>query len=164
MKSLFTSLSQTKALWVSFSLTLILTLIFGVVMYIGEFRIIDEMYSSEDIRRHIANMTPEQRSMHAWLTGTVDVIYPFTYGAFFIGIAMKYFGRFGFWLALPTLVLIMADLTEGFSQIMLLTGDERYMGLKTIATPTKLILYISELCVTVIGLVIALKDRFRNQS
>lgn len=127
-------------------------------MYFGQFGIIDEMYVAEDIRAHIKAMSPRQRAIHAWLTGTVDVVYPFAYGAFFIGIAIKYFGRFGIWLAIPTFLVIPADLIEGLSQAMLLTGHDSYMGVKLVATPIKLVCFICGLCVTIIGLVLALKN------
>lgn len=153
------SLSNTKVLWASFVLTLILTLGFGVIMYIWQFGIIDEMYIAEDIGAHLQTMTEQQRTVHAWMTGTLDVAYPFAYGAFFIGIALRYFGRFGIYLALPSLLCIPADLTEGLAQVMILTGHEGWMTLKTIATPIKLVLYITGLLITLVGLCLALKSR-----
>jgi len=144
-------------------MTLALTLCFGIVMYVGGFGIIDEMYNVRDIEDHIKAMEPAQRSAHAWLTGTVDVIYPFAYGAFFIGIAIRYFGRFGPLLALPSLLVIPADLTEGYAQVMLLTGHEQFMDLKVMATPIKLVLFLTGLAITLVGLGLALKGR-RNTS
>lgn len=155
--SILTYLAQTKTLWMTFWLTVILTAAFGVVMYIGQFGIIDEMYIAEDIRAHIDAMTPRQRIIHAWMTGTLDVAYPLAYGAFFIGIAIKYFRRFGLWLALPSILVIPTDLIEGFAQIMLLTGQESFMGLKVMATPAKLIFFLLGLCITIMGLCVAAK-------
>lgn len=157
-------LSRTKTLWATFLLTIVLTIIFGIVMHVGQFGIIDEMFVAEDIRAHIDAMTPRQRTIHAWLTGTVDVIYPFAYGAFFIGVALKYFGRFGIWLALPSFLVIPCDLTEGFAQVMLLTGHDAYMDLKLIATPAKLILYIMGLLITAAGLLLGGKRRLKASS
>ena len=156
------SLAQTKTLWITFWLTIALTLCFGVVMYFGQFGIIDEMYVAKYIQAHIDAMSPYQRSVHAWMTGTIDVAYPFAYGAFFIGVAVKYFGRFGLWLALPSFLVIPVDLTEGFAQIMLLTGHENFMGLKQIATQTKIVLYLSGLCITTLGLLLALKGLYNK--
>ncbi len=153
-------LSKTKTLWATFALTLILTLSFGLVMFIWQFGIIDEMYIAEDIREHIEGMTKQQRTVHAWMTGTLDVAYPFAYGAFFIGIALRYFGRFGIYLAIPSLLCIPADLTEGLAQIMLLTGHEGWMTVKLIATPIKLALFITGLLITLAGLALALKAHF----
>jgi len=160
MKTL-TFLAQTKTLWFTFILTVILTIIFGIVMHFGQFVIIDEMFAAKDITAHIDAMSFHQRMVHAWLTGTIDVLYPFAYGAFFIGIAVKEFGRFGFWLALPSILVIPADLVEGLAQVMLLTGQDAFMGLKLIATPIKLVLYIFGLCVTILGLIFAFSKRLK---
>lgn len=150
---MFQYLSKTRTLWVTFALTLGLTLAFGVVMKIWNFGIIDEMYHAEQIRAHIEAMSPKQRIVHAWMTGTLDVAYPFAYGALFIGVAVKVFGRYGLWLALPSIGVIPADLIEGFSQIMLLTGHENFMAVKLIATPIKLVLWLSGLFIAIAGLI-----------
>ena len=159
-----TWLAQTKTLWITFCLTVALTAAFGLVMYFGQFGIIDEMYIAEDIRAHIDAMTPRQRMMHAWMTGTLDIAYPLAYGAFFMGMAMKYFERFGRWLALPSFLVIPADLIEGFAQIMLLTGHESFMGLKLIATPAKLTLFLLGLCITIFALFLAGRRFYRERS
>ena len=146
------SLSRPRTLWFTFISTVALTLTFGVVMKVWDFGIIDEMYHAEKIRAHIDAMNPQQRSVHAWMTGTLDVAYPLIYGAFFIGVAVKAFGRYALWLALPSIGVIPADLIEGFAQIMLLTGHENFMAVKLIATPTKLVLFVTGLLISVIGL------------
>ena len=161
---ILTYLSQTKTLWMTFWLTMVLTAAFGVVMYVGQFVIIDEMYIAEDIRAHIEAMTPRQRIIHAWMTGTLDVAYPLAYGAFFIGIAIKYFRRFGLWLALPSILVIPTDLIEGFAQIMLLTGHDSFMGLKLIATPAKLVFFLLGLCITIVGLLLAAKRVYSEKA
>ena len=155
-------LAQTKILWCTFSMTLCLTIIFGIVMHFEGFGIIDEMFIADDIRKHIDAMSPRQRSIHAWLTGTIDVLYPFAYGAFFVGVAIKCFGRYGVLLAIPSILVIPADLTEGLSQIMLLNGQDAFMDLKLIATPIKLVLHIFGLCITILGLLLAFKRRFKT--
>ncbi len=152
-------LTRSKTLWITFSLTLCLTLAFGVVISLGGFGLIDEMFVAQEVREHIAAMTPGQRSTHAWVTGTLDVAYPFAYSAFFLGVALKFFRRFRYWLALPSLLVVPVDLTEGFAQIMLLTGAEHTMGLKILATKIKLALFIPGLCITIVGLLLGLKAR-----
>ncbi|MEP1231702.1 MAG: hypothetical protein ABJG88_13600 [Litorimonas sp.] len=138
----------------------VLTMAFGVTMHLWQFSIIDEMYVADDIAAHIQAMTETQKTVHAWMTGTLDVAYPFAYGAFFIGIAMRYFGRFGIFLAMPSLLCIPVDLIEGLAQIMLLTGHEDWMNVKILVTPIKLFLYIPGAFITLIGLGLALKKRF----
>lgn len=145
-------LSQTRTIWITFILTLVLTATFGGVMKIWQFGIIDEMYTKDVILNHIRNMTSEQRTVHAWMTGTLDVVYPFAYGAFFIGVTVKFFKQFGLWLALPAMLVIPVDLVEGYSQIMLLTGHEDFVTLKQIVTPIKLVLYFSAMGIAAIGL------------
>ena len=155
-------LTKSKTLYITFFITIFLTFCFGLAMHVGGFQIIDEMYNAENIRRHVAAMTPAQKSIHSWLTGTVDVLYPFAYAAFFIGIAVKCFGRLGIWLAIPSLLAIPADLTEGFAQIMILQGHDSFISLKVWATPIKLAFFAAGLFITVIGLLLMIKKSFRT--
>ena len=121
-------------------------------MHIWQFGIIDEMYSASKIRDHIDAMSPVQRKVHAWMTGTLDVAYPFVYGALFVGIALKAFKRFGAVLAVPAILVIPVDLIEGAAQVSLLNGGDSLMTLKTIATPLKLGLYFLAMFIALIGL------------
>ena len=54
--------------------------------------------------------------------------------------------------ALPSLAVIPVDLTEGLVQVLLLTSDAGVVGLKEIVTPLKLVLYISGLLISLVGL------------
>jgi hypothetical protein len=164
LNMLMTNLSQVRTIWSTFLATLVLTVTFGVVMHLWQFQIIDEMFVAEDISAHIAAMSLEQRSVHAWLTGTVDVAYPFAYAAFFIGVVIKSFDRKWMWLALPSILVVPADLVEGFAQVMLLNGHETFMPIKVIATPVKLALFLSGLAITISGLVMMLKNRLQNRT
>ena len=148
MARLFDFLAQTKTLWVTFTATIILTLCFGLIMHIWEFGIIDELYTQKKIIAHIEAMTPQQRSVHAWMTGTIDIAYPFAYGAFFMGMAKRHFAKYGTWLAMPSLLVIPADLAEGVTQIFLLDGRYDLAGLKAIFTALKLGLYLTGLAIT----------------
>ena len=156
MVRLFDFLAQTKTLWVTFTAAFILTLCFGLIIHIWEFGIIDEMYAPEKIIAHIENMTPLQRRVHAIMTGTIDVLYPFAYGGFFIGMAKRHFVKYGTWLALPSLLVIPADLAEGITQIFLLNGHYDFAGLKAIFTPLKLGLYGIGVIVTLAAICIAI--------
>ena len=146
------TLTKTKTLWTLFWLTIAMTIMFGVVMRIWGLGIIDEMFHGEEILAHIAAMSPTQRLVHAWMTATLDVAYPFAYGGLFIGIALKNFDKLGPWLALPSLAVIPVDLTEGFVQVLLLNGHDGVVWLKEIVTPLKLVLYISGLVISLVGL------------
>ena len=159
---IFNQLSKTKTLWITFILTLVLTACFGFVMHIRQFGIIDEVFVEDDIRVHISAMSQTQRTVHAWMTGTLDVAYPFAYGGFFIGIAIRYFSKYGIYLAVPSLLCIIADLSEGVAQIMLLMGHEASMGVKLIATPIKFSLFITGALIALTGLALALKQKLKR--
>lgn len=76
-----------------------MTALFGMVMQVGQFEIIDEMHVTVEILKHIEAKMPEQRRVHASLTATIDVAYPFAYAGFPIGFVSKACPRAGFlWL------------------------------------------------------------------
>ena len=135
-----------------------LTCLFVLVMKIWDFHIIDEMYTKEAILSHIGSMSETQRHVHVVLTATLDVVYPFIYGFFQAGMALRYLGSWGKWIAYLSLVCIPVDLTEGFSQVMLLTGSLGYVELKTVVTPVKLALYLPGLAFALVAVVVALKQ------
>lgn len=124
-------------------------------MVVWGFFIIDEMYTAPDILAHVSAMTPLQRHVHMWMTATLDALYPFTYGAFLIGMANKAFpAKAAFWLSLPAVFCISVDLIEGYAQVMLLIGGhDEYVELKTVVTPLplKLILFCTSLVVSLVG-------------
>ncbi len=155
-------LTTNKALWTTFIATILMTLMFGIIMRVWDFGIIDEMSDPEEIKAHIANMSATQRSVHAVMTATLDVAYPLAYGGFFIGVALRFFGKLGPWLAIPSFLVIPVDLMEGVTQVMALTGNESLLWLKAILTPTKLALYFAGLAVALNGLGIGLKRRMRG--
>lgn len=146
-------LTQTKVLWTLLAITIATTVAFGVVMQIWDFMLIDEMYDAEQISSHIAAMTDTQKDVHIWTTVSLDVLYPLVYGPLFAGVALKAFGKNGLLLALPSLLCIPADLTEGFAQVMLLSGHADYMGLKTTMTPIKFLLFIPGFLIAIVGAV-----------
>ena len=159
---IFCYLSGTKCLWFSFLLTLLLSLIFVVVMLVWQFTIIDEMFDADQIRQHLDALSPQQKLAHAWLTATVDVLYPFAYAAFFIGVSHRSFGPHRWWLLIPSVLVVPADLIEGYSQVMLLNGHEGYMSIKLVATPIKLGLFLPGMAITLSGLLLLLKRRMQR--
>ena len=141
--------------WLLFWLTIVETACFGIIMGLWQFHIIDEMYHAQDILAHIASMTPLQRQVHRWMTATLDVLYPFTYASYFIGMAYKAFpAPTAFWLSLPAILCIPVDLVEGYSQVLLLSGGhDEMVSLKVVVTPLKLVLSITSLVVSLVGVV-----------
>lgn len=151
--------TKTKTLWAMFWATLTMTITFGVIMQVWQFEIIDEMSDPEQIRAHVAAFSEIQKTVHAWMTATLDVAYPLAYGSLFIGMALRFFGRAGFWLALPSLLVIPVDLAEGYVQVMFLMGNDSLLHLKSILTPLKLALFIPGLIIALVGAGIAFKER-----
>ena len=146
-----TLLTNKNTLWLLFLVTLIITLSFTVVMQVWGFMLIDEMFNVEQISEHIAALSDKQKQVHIWTTATLDVLYPLAYGSLFAGIALKAFGRAGIYLALPSLLCIPVDLSEGYTQVMLLSGNDGFMGLKTIVTPIKFVLFFTGVVIAVVG-------------
>ena len=150
-----TGLTQTRTLYLTFATTILMTFGFLAIMWIWDFEVIDEIWSVEKLKIHLASLTPIQKSVHAWTTGTLDVLYPFAYSAFFIGMTLRFFGRYGPLLAIPSFLVIPVDLLEGLIQIMLLNGNHNVIEWKAIVTPIKLLLFLWGLGVALIAAGIA---------
>lgn len=139
---------------------LALTLGFGAWIQAYDLHIIDEISDPDQIRAVVAAMTPEQRSAHWWMTLVLDYFYPLAYGGFFAGMALRFFGKAGPFLALPAFICIPADVVENTVQLFILSGDESLIWLKAIMTPLKLATFIPAALIALIGLGIALYRRF----
>lgn len=156
--------AQTKTLWITFIAMMIIGAAFGVVMKKFGFTIIDEMYDPEKIRGHIAAFTPTQTKAHIWTTATLDVAYPLTYGAFFIGMAHRFWGHISWWFILPALLVIPVDLTEGVVQVLALLGNDGVIDAKAILTPAKFILFITAALIALAGLIKMGVMKLRNRT
>ena len=139
--SLRDRLASKPWIWGSFISTLLLTLVFAVGMRVFDVHLIDEMWDPAAIHDHVLSMSAEQRRAHKWLTGTTDVLYPFTYSAFFAGMALRHWKRIGGPIAIACVLCIPVDLLEGLSQIYILSGSFEWLSVKAVATPTKLVLF-----------------------
>lgn len=132
-----------------------LTIAFGVWIQRYDLQIIDELSDPDQIRAVVAAMTPEQMSAHWWMTLLLDYFYPLAYGAFFAGLALRYFGALGIWMAIPAMIVVPADVIENTIQLMILSGDQSLIGLKAIVTPLKLVSFLVSALVALIALVFA---------
>lgn len=144
-------LATKRVLTTTFVSTLVMTALFGLIMLIWDFKLIDEMYRADEIEAHVRAMSSTQRTVHAWMTGTLDVLYPLTYGGFFIGAALRFFDRR--WLVIPSVLVIPTDLAEGATQLLILNGNMEALPFKEIFTPLKLVFYFSALAIACLGLV-----------
>ena len=152
--------TSRRGLWTTFAVFAALSVVFGVVMALFDFAIIDEMWEPAAILAHVEAMSPAQRTAHAWLTGTVDVAYPFAYAALFGGLAVAAFPQ-ARWLALPILLCVPADLVEVLSQVMILSGHEEWVAAKAVATPIKLVLFSLGVLIGLAGLIRLVVQRKR---
>lgn len=156
-------LTRTSTLWRLFWALILLSLAFGVVMYVWDFEIIDEMSNEAAIKAHLAAMSQTQKNVHAIATATLDLAYPFVYGGLFAGMALRFLGPVGKIAALPSFVVIPVDLAEGVVQVFALTGQEQYLWLKAYLTPLKLGLFFTGMALAFVALLIALRQRFKNR-
>jgi len=155
-------LTKGTTIWTLGLATLLLTLGFGIWIQLFDLHIIDEISEPDKIRAVIAAMTPEQRSAHWWMTLVLDYAYPLAYGGFFAGMALRFFGKIGPWLAIPAFICIPADIVENTVQLFLLSGDESLIWLKAIMTPLKLATFIPAAIIALIGIGIAIYRRVRK--
>ena len=152
-------LTRPTTLWLLFALFIVETAGFGAIMAIWEFQIIDEMSDPAAIRDHIAAMSETQKTAHAWMTATLDVAYPLTYGALLAGLALQ---RFHPVLATPAILVIPVDLAEGYVQVTALMGNEAQLWLKAYLTPAKLALFIVAIFIALGALCLLLISRLTN--
>ena len=157
-------LSHTGTLWITFITTILLTFMFQIAINLWGLTLIDGISDPEQTRLAIASMTSEQHIIHAWITATLDVAYPLVYGAFFIGSAFKFYGRWGWLVALPAYTVIPVDLIEGIVQVLALINIADWIGAKALLTPLKTGLFLFSLAATVIGWGIWLVKRFTSRS
>ena len=155
-------LTRPRTLWLSFSATLLLTLVFVAVMAMWDFTVIDEMSDPETVRAHVEAMTPLQRRVHIRLTATADLLYPFAYSTFFAGMALRWLGRAGPLFAVVAFLVVPFDLLELVAQVRILGGDFAWLPVKAVATPIKLALYLPALAATLVAAAVAARSRLRR--
>ncbi|NRB42164.1 MAG: hypothetical protein HRU20_27455 [Pseudomonadales bacterium] len=146
------NISTPRILCITLTATVILTLVFPALAVLLDLTFIDTISDADQVREIIAAMTTEQRTAHAWITGTIDALYPLSYGLLFAGAAIKYFPRVGIYLAIPALLAIPVDLIEGLIQILALTGTADWLSVKAIITPIKTSLFLTGLFIALAGL------------
>jgi len=136
-------LTRGPVLWVLFGLQILIWIGFVLVMHTYDFVLIDEMWDPDSIRAYIGELSDKQKQVHIWTTASLDVLYPLAYGAFYAGLTMRVFERFGRWLILPAIAAILVDLTEGVVQILALSGQADVIWHKVWVTPWKLGLFVA---------------------
>ena len=156
-------LTKTPTLWVLFVATLLVTLSFPLAASIWNLTFIDAVASPADVEALIAQMDDDQKTAHAWVTATLDVLYPLVYGALFAGTAWRFFPAWP-WLAAPGLLAVPVDLVEGVVQVLALTDTADLIVLKAWVTPLKTALFLIALAIAAAGWATWLISRFRNNA
>ncbi|MDP2246681.1 MAG: hypothetical protein Q8J65_01020 [Nitrosomonadales bacterium] len=155
-------LTKTSTLWILFVTTLLLFFTFRIVASTWGFTFIDSISSPEELRSLIAGMSAEQRISHAWATCTLDVAFPISAGLLFAGVALRFFPKYGIYLALPGFLAIPTDLFEGVIQVLALTDTADLLYLKAIVTPLKATLLLTGLAIAIVGWTSWLLTKFRK--
>lgn len=129
-----------------------------------DLHIIDEIWDPEKVKAALAAQSPEQHKAHFWMTLILDIPYPFAYGLLFVGLALKFLGKWGRWLCIPALISIPFDTIENIVQLFILKGDMSLLAVKSFVTPIKLGSFIAALIIALVALAIAAKERFKPAS
>jgi hypothetical protein len=144
-------LTKTNTLWILFATTLLLFFTFRLVANVWDFTFIDSISSPEKLRSILDGMSAEQKISHAWATCTLDVAFPISAGLLFGSVALRFFPKYGIYLAIPGFLAIPTDLFEGVIQVLALTNTADLLDLKAIVTPLKAVLLLSGLAIAIIG-------------
>lgn len=155
-------LSETRALWIAFGATVLITLSFPIASSIAGIAFVDALSDPNEVRQAIAAMSVDQRIFHAWVTATLDVAYPIAYCALFIGSAYRFFPRYGRFIAMPLVVLLATDLLEGLVQVLALTESADFIDAKALLTPLKFALFLAGFVTMVLGWIVWLIARLRR--
>ena len=88
---MLSQLSEGKVLLLSLSVTVVLTALFPVVAGHFGLTFLDALADPAEARALIQGLTGDQRGVHAWITGTLDLGFPLAYGALFLGATLRFF-------------------------------------------------------------------------
>ncbi len=134
-------ITRTPVLWTLLGLTIALTLAFGAFapMVGGEY--LDMVSAPADSRALFEALTPAERRAHFWLTLLLDTAYPLSFGLFFAGMGLRFFGKWGKLAAIPGLAVLIVDLTENTLQWLTLSGAAYLLEPKAWITPLKMDLF-----------------------
>ena len=135
-----TLLTRASTLWCLGIATVLLSLSFAPAAAQFDLVLLDGISSPAIARETLASFSTEQRVAHAWITATMDVVYPLVYGPLFAGVTLLFFPKRR-WLALPGLLVIPVDLFEGLVQVLALLEVSDWLGAKALVTPLKLLLF-----------------------
>jgi len=159
MDSLLNWLSQTKVLWVSFVLTVLVSVAFVTLASQVNGHFLDEALTQAAALEALNGLSSDQKSFHFWVTALLDTLYPLVYGGFFAGMIARLAGSMRRWAVWPGFIGVDCDFVENIAQMLALSNDPSWLFLKDFVTPIKMGgIGISLLLIAVFG-VLALRRR-----
>lgn len=112
---------------------------------------LDMLWNPEVTRAAVASMSLEQRAVHAWITGTLDVIYPIAFGLFLLGTGLRILPNQRRWIIAFVVIVVALDLSEGLVQILALTNIVDWLPAKLLFTPVKLGMFLVGIPLSALG-------------
>ena len=158
-QGMFRQLREGRGLLAALVATVVLTALFPVAAGHFGLTLLDAVADPTEARALIEGLTREQRQAHAWITGTLDVAYPLTYGALFLGATLRFFPRKGVLLAIPILIGVPADFLEGLVQILALTGQVDWLAAKAVLTPVKGGAFVYGAVMALLGVALSFREQ-----
>ena len=146
-------LKKKSVQFVLFAGVILTMVVISLVVRHYQLELLDEIISPEKARSVISAATEQQRIVHAWVTGTLDVIFPLLYGSLFVGAALSYYKSAGKFLAILVFVAVPCDLVEGVVQVLALTDTFDLLDLKIVITPIKMASFLFGWLVFFVGVV-----------
>ena len=157
-------LTRTPTLIAMFILQALIFLAFGPFVESVGGTFLDTVMTGAESRTVIAAMSEGQRWTHFWVTVVLDTLYPLAYGAFFVGVAVKSFGKFGRIAALPAFAASIVDMTENTVQALALSGAADVLDVKDWLTPLKFGLFAAAGLIALLGVIIGIVHLFTNKT
>ncbi|MFN3910864.1 hypothetical protein [Hyphomonas sp.] len=154
-----TLITRTPVLWTLFGLMIAITVLFGALAPMAGGQFLDFASDPADSRALFEAMTPAQRTAHFWITVLVDTAYPLSFGLFFAGMALRFFGKWGPLAAIPGFAVLVVDLTENTLQAITLSGAAYVLEPKAWVSPLKMNLFYLAALIAVVGLLAGIYRR-----
>lgn len=140
----------------------ILTAIFAAVQPMVGGTYLDGVVAFDPALSLVGSLSDGQKATHIWMSALADTVYPFAYGLFFAGLAIRYLGKRGTVLAIPALAVIPFDLAENLTHIGALAGSVEALGLKPFLTSMKFGLFFLAAVIALVAICAAIWGRIRR--
>ena len=113
-------LSRTSTLFILFILCVITLVTIQLLANFWNLTLLDEVYSTNEARELLLQMTDDQKVVHLWITASLDVIYPIVFGGLLAGLILKFLPKYGSYLILFAILGVIMDWSENLIQILAL--------------------------------------------